>query len=135
MEELSAYTTPGKAIRSYCLHCVGGGFTDVWACDANNPKYHTCPFHPYRLGKGRPSVKAIRKFCLLCMGNHADFVLDCQTTDCLCHPYRMGKNPKRKGIGKSSAEMMVVRAGKKEMSNVLPCSFERSLSIPTLIAS
>jgi len=89
--------TPGRAIRSYCLHCVGGSAQDVRACDANDPDYHVCPFHPYRLGRGRPSVKTIRKFCLQCMGNSAQMVLDCETTDCLCHPYRMGRNTAYEG--------------------------------------
>jgi len=80
--------TPGKTIRAYCLHCVGGAFSDVRACDGE-----VCPFHRFRLGRGRPSVKAIRKFCLECMGGSSAMVEDCRTEKCPCHPYRLGKNP------------------------------------------
>ena len=115
--------TPGETIRAYCLHCVGGNAQDVRACDANDPKYHVCPFHPYRLGKGRPSVKTIRKFCLQCMGNHADFVFDCETTDCLCHPYRMGKNLAYQGKEENLK--------KGEPVGDFPGKFERSPLAPT----
>jgi len=80
--------TPGQAIRAYCVHCVGGSYSDVHKCDGS-----TCPFHRFRLGRGRPSVKAVRKFCLDCMGGSSNMVSDCQVEDCFCHPYRFGKNP------------------------------------------
>jgi len=122
--------TPGRAIRSYCLHCVGGSSQDVKACDANDPKYHVCPFHPYRLGRGRPSVKTIRKFCLQCMGNSAQMVLDCETEDCLCHPYRMGRNPAYEGTGRSAEEMEAIRAKRGEMSKRFSGKFGRSPQAP-----
>lgn len=123
--------TPKQVVRAYCLHCVGGSAQDVKACDATDPKYHVCPFHPFRLGKGRPSVKVIRKFCLQCMGDYADFVRDCETKDCFCHPYRMGKNPDRKGIGRSAERMKAVRAQKTAMSKNLSGKFQRSPIAPT----
>lgn len=123
--------TPKQVVRAYCLHCVGGNSQDVKACDATDPKYHVCPFHPFRLGKGRPSVKVIRKFCLQCMGDYTDFVRDCETKDCFCHPYRMGKNPDRKGIGRSAERMKAVRAQKTAMSKNLPGKFQRSPLAPT----
>lgn len=130
-ENTGKHLSPIKTIRAYCLHCVGGHSQDVKACDANDPKYHVCPFHLYRLGTGRPSVKTIRKFCLQCMGNYVDFVFDCKTTDCLCYPYRLGKNPERKGIGRTAEEMRAVRAQKKAVSNTFPGKFERSPLDPT----
>ena len=89
--------TPKEALRAYCVHCVGGIYSEVESCDANKEGWHICPFHSFRMGKGRPSVKVFRKFCLQCMGNRSDFVRDCETRDCLCHSYRMGKNPSRIG--------------------------------------
>lgn len=83
-----ARLTPGQTIRAYCLHCVGGSASDVKACDGTD-----CPFHRYRLGRGRPSVRVIRKFCLDCMGGSSAMVEDCRTEDCPCYPYRFGKNP------------------------------------------
>lgn len=62
------HRTPKESIKQYCLRCVGGSFQDVKDCDADDPAYHVCPFHPYRLGKGRTSAKIIRMFCLDCMG-------------------------------------------------------------------
>jgi hypothetical protein len=93
--------TPKEALRAYCLHCVGDVYKEIESCDADK-EYHICPFHPFRLGKGRPSVKIFRKFCLQCMGNHKSMVADCETKDCFCHPYRMGKNPSRQGMGDAS---------------------------------
>ncbi len=45
-------------------------------------------------------VKAHRAGCLDCQGGRPSLVRKCE--DCHCHafPYRMGKNPNRKGIGR-----------------------------------
>ena len=93
--------TPLETIRSYCLYCNGGNDAEVRRCDADGktPGFDPCPFHPYRMGRGRPSVKIIRLFCLQCMGGSRDFVSTCTTYDCLCFPYRMGKSPARIGKG------------------------------------
>lgn len=91
--------TPKESLRAYCVHCCGGQYSGVESCDANKEGWHICPFHPYRMGKGRPSVRVFRKFCLQCMGGHVAMVTDCETRDCFCHPYRMGKNPSRMGMG------------------------------------
>jgi hypothetical protein len=91
--------TPGNTIRAYCVYCNGGVFKEVESCDADgkDPNFKKCPFHPYRMGKGKPSVKLIRKFCLQCMGvserDNSNIVGECETIDCLCFPYRFGKNP------------------------------------------
>lgn len=58
-----------------------------------------CFFHPYRLGRGRPSVKTIRRSCLECMGENREFVRECWDPDCPVWPYRMGRNPRRAGQG------------------------------------
>ena len=93
--------TPGRAIRKFCLNCTGGVYGEVESCDGDGTDhaYYACPFHPYRLGRGRPSVKIIRKNCLQCMGESPSLVWECDTTDCNCYPYRMGKNPARIGKG------------------------------------
>jgi len=93
--------SPGSAIRAFCVSCCGGVFGEVKNCDGDgtDPAFHACPFHPYRMGRGRPSVKTIRKFCLQCMGGTPSYVRECDTTDCNCYPYRMGKNPARIGKG------------------------------------
>lgn len=87
------YKTPLKTIRTYCIHCVGGDLEEVRNCTANNPQWHVCPFHRYRMNKGRPSARIFRKFCLQCMNGSRDMVNNCNTSHCLIHPYRMGKHP------------------------------------------
>ena len=96
---MDKHLSPQETVRSYCLYCNRGNDAEVRRCDANKPGFQICPFHSYRMGKGRPSVKVIRKFCLQCMGGQANFVRECDTRDCLCYPYRMGKNPARIGKG------------------------------------
>ena len=124
--------TPGETIRAYCLHCVGGSAQDVKVCDATDPKYHVCPFHPFRLGKGRPSVKIIRKFCLQCMGDYADFVRDCETKDCFCYPYRMGRNPYLTGRrGRSGEWMRSINPKKRQFMRKSDENFQRSPLAPT----
>lgn len=45
-------------------------------------------------------LKAIKIWCLECScGNYSE-VRNCIIQDCCLFPYRQGKNPKRKGIGK-----------------------------------
>ena len=43
-------------------------------------------------------IKAIREFCLECAGSRAE-VKRCENEKCALFPYRLGKNPMRKGIG------------------------------------
>jgi len=51
--------------------------------------------YPYRLGKGRLSVKVIRKHCLECMGGSRKEVRNCLSDNCPLHGFRMGTNPNR----------------------------------------
>ena len=44
-------------------------------------------------------VKAIRAKCLDCSCGQYKEVRLCVTPECALYPYRMGKNPNRKGIG------------------------------------
>lgn len=92
--------TPKQAIHQYCIQCVGGIPTHIKDCQGDQLlSGGSCPFYPYRLGKGRPSVKTIRKECLKCMGGSPILVDECTNTDCPLHFYRYGKNPNRAGIG------------------------------------
>jgi hypothetical protein len=45
-------------------------------------------------------LKSIRKKCLDCSGDSRKEVKECPILDCPLYPYRFGKNPKRKGIGR-----------------------------------
>ncbi len=95
--------TPGKAIRKHCVECVDSPF-EVAKCGGDKmlggqgDENGVCYLFPYRLGKGRTSVKVIRKFCLECMGNSYKDVRECPSQRCFVFQYRFGKNPKRAGI-------------------------------------
>lgn len=74
--------------------------------DTANCEVKSCVLHPYRLSKGRPSVKVIKSFCLECMneetnGTRAAFELvkKCPAYDCPLYPFRHGHNPNRTGKG------------------------------------
>jgi hypothetical protein len=112
------HRSPSKTIRAQCLVCTGGSVKEVASCngDGKIPGFMSCPFHPFRLGKGRPSVKIMRKYCLQCKCGSYIFVKECSTTDCLIHPFRFGKNPARAGIGKNAVQMVSLRSKKKAVS-------------------
>jgi hypothetical protein len=97
--------TPGEAIRKFCIDCVGGIAQDVPSCGGDKclnggcDKKGGCLFYPYRMGRGRPSVKTIRKMCLWCMGDDAGLVRQCpghrdkEGVYCDLWPFRFGNNP------------------------------------------
>lgn len=45
-----------KAIRSFCIQCMGGSTAEIEKCTAPN-----CPLYPWRLGAGNPVYKSGRK--------------------------------------------------------------------------
>ena len=100
--------TPLKAIRKLCVACVGSP-SEVEGCRGDKclggqgDENGVCYFFPYRMGRGRPSVKTIRKLCLECMGGSYKLVAECITVDCPVHIYRFGTNPKRAGMGRKDA--------------------------------
>lgn len=47
----------------------------------------------------RSPVKAIRWYCLGCQADIPSQVRLCEDVDCPLYSYRMGKNPRRTGIG------------------------------------
>ena len=124
---MTSHNSPLETIRAFCISCVGGHSKNVASCDGEgtSPGFMQCHFHYYRLGKGRPSPKIMRKFCLQCQGGSAVFVRECETVDCLIHPYRYGKNPARAGKGHSAAQMAKIRPPKQVVSKRNPVSFER----------
>ncbi len=100
--------TPGKAIRKHCVDCVDSVYAVVDCMGdrmlgGQGSVSGVCYFFPYRLGRGRPSVKTIRKFCLECQGGDKDRKVQaqevrdgvkfCPSENCTLFPFRMGKNP------------------------------------------
>lgn len=47
-------------------------------------------------------IKAIRKNCLDCSGGSISEVRECVILDCTLYPFRLGKNPNRKGINQKT---------------------------------
>ncbi|MFH2002975.1 MAG: hypothetical protein ABIK28_25135 [Planctomycetota bacterium] len=96
-------TSPVKAIRAYCLQCVGGSFKDVRICtgDLCIGDEGTCPLHPFRFGRRpragvkatRSPVKAISLNCRWCSGDSAYERRLCPSVGCALHPFRKGRNP------------------------------------------
>ena len=85
--------TPGQSVRKHCLVCVGSA-AEVKHCGGDKLLDGTaCPLFPYRLGKGRPSVKTIRRECLKCMSGQRDLVRHCASIKCSLRDFRMGTNP------------------------------------------
>ena len=94
--------TPLEAIRKVCVACVGSPYDVADCCgdeclDGQGDENGVCYFYPFRMGRGRPSVKLIRKFCLECMGGSSRLVAECGSEDCLLRQYRFGRHPKLAG--------------------------------------
>jgi hypothetical protein len=93
--------TPNQTVKAQCQECLGMNQfnkSEVENCKGDTCFTGLCPFFPYRLGR-RISVKVFRAFCIHCMGGQAYLVPDCPSTGCKVYPYRMGKNPSKKGQG------------------------------------
>ena len=50
--------------------------------------------------KNLTPVKSIRVKCLDCCAGQASEVRNCEINECSLFPFRMGKNPNRKGMGR-----------------------------------
>jgi len=93
--------TPLKAIRKKCLWCMCDVSNEVRLCTCGN----TCTVYPYRFGKSpdeKPALtplKAIKAKCFDCSGFSKKEQRNCEFKDCILWPYRLGHNPKRKGLG------------------------------------
>jgi len=80
-----------------CRECTGGKLT--LCCSPN------CELYPYRYtaNDGTPDLsplKAIKAHCLECTGYEYQETKNCTDLKCPLYPYRLGKNPQRKGIGR-----------------------------------
>lgn len=91
--------TPLKAVRKFCLDCVGGIQKEVTEC--NNPpgSEFECLLHPFRFGRNlkskRLTLKIIKNQCSWCLNGYPK--KDCLSPECALFPYRSGHNPKLKG--------------------------------------
>jgi hypothetical protein len=60
--------------------------------------------------KNLSPIKAIRKHCLECSSGSKGEVKNCIITDCPLYPFRLGKNPNRKGIGNKNVSAQKVNS-------------------------
>jgi len=107
--------TPKRAVRLHCLECVGWEPSEVHECGGDELLCGgSCGFFPFRLGRGRPSVKTIHRECLACMGAvpgrarnpiASRMVEDCRSILCCLWPYREGRNPAIRNRGANAARL------------------------------
>lgn len=116
----AASMSPLKSARAHCVDCCGGDAREVTVCTAAS-----CPLHVVRLGArlggdpeadrtlvdpkerqatraelaGASTIGLIRRRCIDCSGGSLEGVRNCTFASCALHPFRMGKNPNRAGIG------------------------------------
>jgi hypothetical protein len=50
-------------------------------------------------------IRAIRKFCLECSGGSVKEVRECIIKDCLLYDFRLGRNPRRRGINQRKRDV------------------------------
>ena len=115
---MSKKRTPTEAVKFFCkVFCCCGVQSMVKNCKGKVLfSEKSCPFHFYRLGKGRISVKIIRQHCLnFCMGGSKKAVKGCPSKDCPLYPFRLGTNPNYKKKGRDQRSKIAV---KKNLSKI-----------------
>lgn len=98
----ASHLTPSQAVHEFCHYCVQCRLDSEIENCTGYIVYATgkpCPLYPYRMGK-RPPLKIIKLQCRECMGGSFQFVRECETIDCLVHPFRFGKNPAMQGTNR-----------------------------------
>ena len=103
--------TPSRAIKLECKWCMGG--TRGMKCDSEICKLNNKSLTP---------LKRIKLHCLDCIETRQE-VKDCtgkllsENRLCYLHPYRMGTNPKRKGIGNLKPNLKGLEIYKKQRTH------------------
>lgn len=65
-------------------------------------------------------VKAIRAYCIECSGNSCKEVRECIIKNCPLYPFRLGKNPNRKGIGYHQFTKIINSNVQNKLNNLEP---------------
>lgn len=76
------------------------------------------------MSERRSAIKSIRRFCVdTCCAGDQEAVRECTgfqnlpSVECVLYPYRMGKNPNRKGMGFGRKDTPVRGNGGQESTN------------------
>lgn len=100
--------TPAKAIKLECRWCMG--IARSFSCDSQICKLNDKSLSP---------LKRIKAHCLDCVETRQE-VKECigkllfEDRLCYLHPYRMGTNPKRKGIGNQKPSLEGLKFYRKQ---------------------
>jgi hypothetical protein len=63
-------------------------------------------------------MHSIRMKCVECCEGRLKEVRECPATSCPLHPYRMGKNPSRRGIGNKNAMLNLPHKNRQVAKNM-----------------
>lgn len=66
-------------------------------------------------------LKAIRAKCMDCGNDQYNEVKMCPVTDCALYPFRMGKNPHRKGLGNAGRFNSRINSGEAAQASEIAC--------------
>ena len=115
---------PIKAIRHYCLDCMGGSRKYVRECENKE-----CAFLPYRFGRklknnenAIPTLLSIKMHCQKCGEKKRIDATRCNVAECPVFSFRKGHNPNRKGIGNkgiANLKKVVIDEQKGYWANIL----------------
>jgi len=64
------------------------------------------------MSKKPTSLRAIRNYCRKCVGGGIRAIKKCPHVGCILFPYRMGKDPGRKGVGNRNPRSEFLRFGR-----------------------
>jgi hypothetical protein len=82
--------TRGRAIKYYCLECVGFSYSEMAKCSMPE-----CLLFPYRFGKlpedktSQDRAKDIRAHCMECCSGDIKYIAECPSKLCPVHPFRL----------------------------------------------
>ncbi len=65
-----------------------------------------------------PPLKAIRRKCLDCCCGSSDEVKHCHIETCVLHPYRFGKDPRRKPKTLSPKQLEALARGRSTLDTI-----------------
>ena len=110
--------TPMKAIRKFCLDCMGGSARLVRECPSLGCTFFECRFGK-KGGKKVKPIKLMRKYCLECVGGSPTEVKRCTMPDCSIYLFRFGKNPNQPKPKQSA--LFIERRKQNQFSTVKKC--------------